>query len=116
MIVKKYEEVTKDAVSMEGAKDVSVRWLIGEGSGAPNFHMRLFEIQPGGHTPFHAHDFEHEVYIVEGTGKLNTEDGPKKLERNTFALVMPNEKHNFENTGDVPLQFLCLIPRQDKCT
>ncbi|MCP4147210.1 MAG: cupin domain-containing protein [bacterium] len=115
MIVKKYDEIAKAEVKMDGAKDVSIRWLIGEDSGAPNFHMRLFEVEPGGHTPFHTHAFEHEVFVVEGKGKLNTGDKPMPLERGVFALVLPNEEHNFENTGDITLKFLCLVPREDKC-
>ena len=26
------------------------------------------------------------------------------------VLITPDEVHQFKNTGDVPLQFLCLIP------
>ncbi len=115
MIAKKYEEVKKDPVSMEGADKVSVRWLIGEDSGAPNFHMRLFEVEPGGHTPFHTHGFEHEVFVVEGNGQLNTPGGPRPLPQGSFALVLPEEKHQFQNIGDTTFKFLCLIPRQNVC-
>jgi len=115
MIVKKHDQVVREEVKMEGVKNTSVRWLIGKDSPAPNFHMRLFEVEPGGHSPFHSHDFEHEIYVVDGTGRINTEDTPIPLEKDSFALVMPNEKHQFENTGDTPLKFLCMIPKEDKC-
>ncbi len=115
MIVKKYDEVKKEDVKMEGVQTTSVRWLIGQDSPAPNFHMRLFEVEPGGHSPLHTHGFEHEIYVVEGKGQINTEQKPIPLEKGSFALVMPNEKHQFENTGDSALKFLCMIPKEEKC-
>ena len=115
MIVKKYDEIEKQEVKTEGVEKTTVRWLIGQDSPAPNFHMRLFEVEPGGHSPFHSHNFEHEVYVIEGNGRLNTEDKPLPLEKGSFALVMPNEKHQFENTGNTPFKFLCMIPKEEKC-
>jgi quercetin dioxygenase-like cupin family protein len=114
MIVKKYDEVEKEEVKMDGVKNISVRWLIGKDSPAPNFHMRLFEVEPGGHSPFHSHPYEHEVYVVEGIGQINTEDKPIHLEKDSFALVMPGEKHQFENRGDATFKFLCMIPKEPK--
>jgi len=69
MIVKHYTDVKPEEVGGE-AKNTTVRWLIAEKEGAPNFHMRLFEVAPGGSTPHHSHDWEHEIFIVEGAGKL----------------------------------------------
>lgn len=112
MIVEKYDQVEKKNVEKEGVEGVSIRWLIGRNSGAPNFYMRLFEVEPGGHSPFHSHPWEHEVYFLEGRGRLNTDRGSIAVERDHFALVMPDESHQFENTGDTPLKFICLIPRE----
>ncbi len=115
MIAKKYEEVKKEEIRKDDVKGTYIRWLIGEDSPAPHFHMRHFEIEPGGHTPFHTHDFEHEVYVLEGKGQLNTEANPIPLEKDSFALVMPGEKHQFENIGKQTFKFLCLIPKEEKC-
>ena len=57
---------------MEGAAGCRVRWLIGEGDNAPNFAMRKFEVAPGGHTPRHFHDYEHEVYVLAGKERSST--------------------------------------------
>jgi DNA mismatch repair protein MutS2 len=35
----------------------------------------VFTIEPGGHTPFHRHSFEHLNYVIEGTGAVVAEDG-----------------------------------------
>jgi quercetin dioxygenase-like cupin family protein len=114
MIVKKYDEVEKSKIEMEGVKNASIRWLVGQDSGAPNFYLRLFELEPGGHSPLHTHPWEHEVYFLEGKGQVNTDKGPIPVEKDFFALVLPNEKHQFENTGDTPLKFLCIIPKEGK--
>jgi quercetin dioxygenase-like cupin family protein len=112
MIVKKYDTVENEAVNVEGASNTSIRWLIGKDSEAPNFYLRQLELEPGGHTPFHAHQWEHEVYVLEGSGQINSEDNQSTpLEKGTFALVMPGEKHSFRNTGDTTFKFLCIIPK-----
>ena len=42
-----YKEVIAEVANMEGAKGVKVRWLISDKDKAPNFAMRLFEVEPG---------------------------------------------------------------------
>lgn len=114
MIVNKTSKVEKQKVDMEGVKGVTIQWLIGEQTDAPNFYLRQFELEPGGHTPFHTHSWEHEVYFLEGEGQLVTKDGPVPVKKGDFALVLPEEEHQFENSGTVPLKFLCIIPKEGK--
>ena len=71
-----YSEVEAEKVTVEGAKDVTVRWVISEDDGAPNFAMRIFEFKPDGHSPYHSHDWEHEIFILNDDGHL-TIDGQK---------------------------------------
>ena len=68
MQLKKLTDVPANEVTMVGAAGCRVRWLIGEGDKAPNFAMREFEVAPGGHTPKHFHDYEHEVFVLAGRG------------------------------------------------
>ena len=110
MVVKNYTDVPAEKVAMAGAKDVTIRWLLGQGSPAPNFYLRLFEVQPGGHSPYHTHPGEHEIFILEGRGRINARGKAHPVAAGTFALVEPNEEHQFENTGDSVLKFLCLVP------
>ena len=51
-----------------GSTKLSVRWLITKETGAKNFAMRLFEMEAGGRSPLHSHNWEHEVFILEGEG------------------------------------------------
>ena len=71
MIITHAKDVKAEDVG-EGAKGVKIRWLIGEQDGAPNFAMRHFEVAPGGHTPHHSHDWEHEVFVLSGRGKVDS--------------------------------------------
>ena len=68
MKIKHNAEVPLNDVTMEGAAGCKVRWLVGEADAAPNFAMRQFELEPGGHTPRHFHPYEHEIFVLEGEG------------------------------------------------
>ena len=104
------EEHKQDDLRMEGAVGVKMRMLIGPDDGAPNFHMRHFEIAPGGNTPYHTHDYEHEVLILSGQGTARSQQGDRPITQGTVVFVPANEKHQFVNGGDDPLTLVCLIP------
>lgn len=89
---------------------MAVRWLITRRDGAPNFAMRLFEVEPGCDTPFHTHPEEHEVFVVGGEGLVRGESGDVPLKEGMVVFVSPNEKHQFVNRGEGTLRFLCVIP------
>ena len=102
--------VPQQPVDMEGAAGCKVRWLLGNKENAPNFAMREFEVEPGGHTPRHHHPYEHEIYVLAGSGIIMEGDQERPLNIGDVVLVEPDEIHQFKNTGDQPLKFLCLIP------
>ena len=108
-IMRKQDRPPK-SVNMDGAVDVSVAKMVAEADGAPTAAMRLFEIQPGGHTPWHAHGWEHVIYAVEGLGTLKTENGDAEFGPGDALLVDPDEEHNFVNRGNTPLRFICVVP------
>ncbi|MDP8201047.1 MAG: cupin domain-containing protein [Candidatus Tenebribacter burtonii] len=110
MKVKHYSDILLEEVTMEGARKAKIRWLISEKDKAPNFAMRMFEVEPGGFTPYHSHSWEHENFIVEGTGSLVTEDGELPFKPGDVIFVDSHMKHNYKNTGETTLKFLCLIP------
>ena len=95
-----YTDVDEAEVSAP-AKGVKVRWLINEETGAPNFTMRQFTLDTDGQTPRHTHPWEHEVFIRSGTGVVRAR---------IRTRMPPDEEHQFRNTGDEELVFLCLIP------
>lgn len=104
-----YQDVeAKDAG--EGASKLSVRWLITKEIGAENFAMRLFEMEPGGYSPFHDHPWEHEIFILEGEGVAVGEGEERKFRAGDVIFIPQNEKHQLKNNGKKTVKFLCLIP------
>lgn len=110
MKITRDEDVPAREVQMEGAHQCRVRWLVGEEDGAPTFAMRQFEVAPGGYTPRHFHNYEHEVYVLEGEGVVVDGDREHPLRPGDVILVQPDDVHQFRNTGDRTLKFLCLVP------
>ena len=111
----RWGDVEGKAVTEPGARGVTIRVLMGDDIGAPNFAMRHFEVAPGGNTPYHTHPWEHEVFILSGRGVVYTSKEATAISRQplvagTAVLVEPQEEHQFRNTGEEPLRMLCLVP------
>jgi len=110
MKVQHSEAVKRVPVDMEGSKGCAVQWLVGREDGAPNFAMRQFTVEPGGHTPKHSHPYEHEVFVLEGDGVVLEGDREHPLTAGDAIYVSPDDVHQFRNTGDAPMRFLCVVP------
>jgi quercetin dioxygenase-like cupin family protein len=110
MQIKPSETVPQKQVDMEGAAGCQVRILVGDEQQAPNFVMRQFELDPGGHTPRHFHPYEHEIYMLQGDGVVVDGDTLRPLAPGDVVYVAPDDVHQFRNTGDTPMKMLCLIP------
>lgn len=63
-----YLDEQPETVDVDGAKGVVIRHVISEKDGAPNFNMRVLSIEPGGESPNHSHPWEHEFFILRGSG------------------------------------------------
>ena len=98
------------AVAVEEAPGVSVRWVISDKDGAPNFAMRVFDVASGAATPYHQHPWEHEVFILQGQGLVKGEGQDRPFGEQFIVYIAPNELHQFVNQGDCVLRFICLIP------
>lgn len=114
MKITNLESIEKTKVDMEGAKDVLRQVPISKNDGSPSFSFRVFTIQPGGHTPYHTHPFEHLNYIISGKGALVNLDGEEsEIKEGDFAIVMPDEKHQYKNlSDDEPLVMICAVPSE----
>jgi quercetin dioxygenase-like cupin family protein len=97
-------------IDVEGATGVAKSGLITASDDSPTVAMRHFRLEPGGRTPWHAHDWEHVVYVLEGEGTLVTEGKETPFGAGDALLVDPDEQHNFLNRGDGALRFLCIVP------
>jgi quercetin dioxygenase-like cupin family protein len=102
----------RDTKPTEEVPGVFKREVITAQDGAPNFCMRVFEVEPGSSTPSHSHGWEHEVFVLSGKGLVVGKQGETPIGAESVVFVAPNEQHCFVNTGSQILRFICLIPRQ----
>ena len=115
MKVKRDSEVKTVPVDMDGAKDVTKKILLGPDDGSQNIIVRLFIIAPGGHTPYHIHDFEHLVQARSGRGVVVDSAGDtQELAPGRSVFVAPNEKHQFANPFEEPFELTCTIPNPER--
>lgn len=114
MKITKLSDIKKVKVEMNGVKDAYKQVPISSEMGTPYFSLRVFTVQPQGHTPYHAHPFEHINYVISGNGVLVDDNGNEKpLSKGDFALVMPNEKHQYKNaSANEDFVMICGVPKE----
>jgi quercetin dioxygenase-like cupin family protein len=116
MKIRSMKSHRQELVVAPGAKGARIRVLIGPEDGASLFHMRQFEVEPGGCTPHHQHDYEHEILVLKGSGMARLADGSQRpFKAGDVIFVPPNEMHQFCNTSDEMCEFICLIPAPQNC-
>ena len=114
MVIKHYDEVKPG--TYEGVPaGVQLREMITQADGAPNFSMRVFDVTPGASTPFHTHEWEHEVFIISGTGTVCTEGKETAFKTGDSVFIAPNEKHCFRADRGGPVRLICCIPSKERC-
>jgi quercetin dioxygenase-like cupin family protein len=108
------DQVEKKKVQMEGAADVWKQLPLGSMDGAPVYSLRVFTVEPGGNTPYHIHPYEHMNFVIEGHGVLVNENGEQQpLKAGDFALVYPNERHQYRNNSpDKLFRMICGVPKE----
>jgi len=114
MKITSLNQTSKTVMDMEGVKDVFKQVPLSQEDGAPNFVFRVISVEPGGHSPYHTHPFEHLNYVIEGKGALvseNKEEHP--IKKGDFVLVNPEEIHQYKNKSETDkLIFICAVPKE----
>lgn len=89
--------------------DIARQTLIGNKGETSKFHLRYFEIAPGGCSSFERHKHEHVVICVRGKGKAMI--GKKLYEMNFMdtLYISPNTPHQLRNPFKSPFGFLCIV-------
>jgi len=105
-----YSQEVETRFDNDVAKGVSGRVVIGKADGADNFCMRVFELDPGGFTPKHRHDWEHEIFFHAGQGEVWQDGNWTPVSSGNVAFIPGNEEHQIRNAGDSALTFVCLVP------
>lgn len=100
-------------VTMAGAVGAWKQTPISSTDGAPTFAFRVFSLEPGGNTPYHEHPFEHVNYVIAGEGALvDAEGNERPVRAGDFALVLPDERHQYRNTSDTTeFVMICAVPK-----
>lgn len=73
------------------------------------FHVRYFEIAPGGYSSLEKHGHAHVVIALRGEGVAIA--GDRKVELRPFDVLYlkPWEPHQFVNGAAEPFGFLCIV-------
>ena len=73
--------------------------VLGPDDGVPNYVMLYAEHPPGDSSPHHTHPWEHEAFIIEGSGTLSCGGKTYPIRKGDAVLVPPDVEHQFINTG-----------------
>ncbi|MBS0192300.1 MAG: cupin domain-containing protein [Phycisphaerales bacterium] len=114
-LIRSIHSTPTSPVQMPGVNGAEMAIMVGREHGAPNFSLRHFRVQPGGNTPRHSHDYEHEVFIVEGGGTVLLDGSEKTVKAGDVVFIPPNHEHQFKADGAAGLRFLCLVPVTRDC-
>jgi len=114
-LIRNIDETPLTAVDMPGVQGARMAVTVGRADGAPNFALRQFRVEAGGHTPRHSHDYEHEVFIVSGVGTILLEGKERPIRAGDVIYVPANEEHQFRAGEPGGLRFLCLVPMSRDC-
>jgi quercetin dioxygenase-like cupin family protein len=110
MKIKEYTAEKATLFDSDIAKGVAARVVIGQKDGAQNFWMRVFEIAPGGYTPRHAHEWEHEMFVHAGSGEIYCQGQWRPLQVGKVLFIPGEEEHQMRDPGQEPLIVVCLVP------
>ncbi|RMG46688.1 MAG: cupin domain-containing protein [Acidobacteria bacterium] len=87
------------------------RELIGRRGESPLFHVRYFEIDPGGFSSLERHRHEHAVVVLRGRGEVRLGCGRFAVGVGDVIYVAPDDPHQFlcPAQADEPFGFLCIV-------
>lgn len=84
--------------------------LIGDSGEQTAFHVRYFEIAPGGNTTLEHHAHEHVVIVLRGHGEIRLGGTTHAVGHGDTVYVAPDEVHQLRNPStNEPFGFLCLV-------
>src|SRR3954471_14830092 len=71
--------------------------LVGAAGERTRFHMRYFEIAPGGFSSLERHEHEHAVFVLRGRGEVRLGGRVHALGFGDTVYVAPREAHQLRN-------------------
>ncbi len=110
MSVKNTHDV--EAKNVSAGQETTIQVLISSEEG-PNFAMRKFSMQKGGGMPLHTNSVEHEQYVLGGRARIGIGEQVYEVHQGDVVFIPEGVPHFYENIGDEPFEFLCLIPNKE---
>ena len=115
-------DMTWSGVADEPYKTINGGWsniirrvLIGDRGESAKFHVRYFEIAPGGASSLERHKHEHVVICVKGEGVVRTGKAKRKMGFMDTLYISPDTVHQLSNPFKIPFGFFCIVnARRDK--
>jgi quercetin dioxygenase-like cupin family protein len=89
--------------------------LVGARGESARFHVRYFEILPGGNSSLEFHRHEHVVICVKGKGTVLTGKKKRSMEFMDTIYISPDTVHQLSNPFDECFGFICIVnSRRDR--
>lgn len=89
--------------------------LVGNGGERVRFHVRYFELEPGGFTSFELHRHSHVVIALRGRGRVRVGDRLYRMRPLDTIYIGPEQPHQLAAQGRGPFGFLCIVDaRRDR--
>lgn len=92
-----------------GWLSITRQFLVGNKGESPKFHLRYFEIAPGGYSSLETHRHEHVVICARGKGRVRMGDKSYMLKDLDVAYISPNTEHQLLNPYQEPFGFFCIV-------
>ncbi len=106
-----HKNINAVAASALGAgAGVSMKMLLSPDE-SPNFAMRNFIIEAGGHMPLHTNTIEHEQFVLSGRAEVQLGDKTIEAAAGDVLLIPAGVPHSYKTLGDEAYSFLCLVPK-----
>lgn len=105
-----------EAKPVVAGNDTTIQVLISSQEG-PNFALRRFVMQKGGGMPRHTNTVEHEQYVLRGRAQVGIDGETYEVKAGDVLFIPEGAVHFYQNQGDEPFEFLCIIPnKEDRIT
>ncbi len=83
--------------------------LVGKRGERVKFHVRYFELEPGGFTSLEWHRHSHVVIGVRGRGSVRVGGRRYALRPLDTIYIAPNQAHQLRAIGKSPFGFFCIV-------
>ncbi len=95
----------------ETYRNVTRRELVGKRGEGTAFHLRYFEVAPGGFTTYERHQHEHVVVPLRGRGVVLIGEARHEVGVGDVIYVAPDDPHQLGAPAGAsePFGFLCIV-------